>query len=281
MNPLPLRLVLCLAASSAALQAQTPPAPAPAPKPAPHEGQQDAPVIRAPVAASDDDVHQQMKKLIGEVEVGLRKIDKLLAEAASNPRGASKSSGADSSAIPELVQHSQDQGKEVVQAIDKILELANHQHAGSQSGNDSGNGLCQSTGSKPGGDPKSGSSSPQPGEQPGKSPTDGQRDTTTQRESTPDKPGAQDGKTPQGNQPGQAGDPRGNQKSPQSPKNQPGRTPPGSGTEKVDHGTDAREGWGYLPEQARDVFRTQGGGAMPARYREWIDAYYRKLNQKP
>jgi len=29
------------------------------------------------------------------------------------------------------------------------------------------------------------------------------------------------------------------------------------------------------------VFRTQGGGQMPARYREWIDAYYRKLNQKP
>jgi hypothetical protein len=60
-----------------------------------------------------------------------------------------------------------------------------------------------------------------------------------------------------------------------------GDKPPKLATEKAEHGPDARESWGYLPEHARDVFRTQGGGQMPARYREWIDAYYRKLNQKP
>jgi hypothetical protein len=27
----------------------------------------------------------------------------------------------------------------------------------------------------------------------------------------------------------------------------------------------------------RDVFRTQGGGDMPAKYRDWIDAYYRRM----
>jgi len=30
---------------------------------------------------------------------------------------------------------------------------------------------------------------------------------------------------------------------------------------------------------ARDVFRTQGGGDLPARYRDWIDAYYQRLNR--
>jgi hypothetical protein len=60
-----------------------------------------------------------------------------------------------------------------------------------------------------------------------------------------------------------------------------GNQPPRRATEAVVHTPDAREAWGYLPEHARDVFRTQGGGQMPARYREWIDAYYRKLNERP
>jgi len=27
------------------------------------------------------------------------------------------------------------------------------------------------------------------------------------------------------------------------------------------------------------VFRSQGGANLPVRYREWIDAYYRRLNE--
>ena len=263
-------LLVLLAPLLRAASAQEP-APPQKPAPAPREGEKpDAPVIHVPAPTGADDVHEQMKKLIGEVELGLRKIDKLLAQAANVPRGGG-------AGLPDLVRQSQAEGQSVVQAIDKLLELSQHQHSGSQSGNDSGNGLCQSSGSKPGGDPRNAQSSPQPGE----SPLEGQRDTTTQRESTPDRPGSEQGPRPQGQQPAGANDPRGKQKSQQEGRNQPGQAPPKLGTDVVEHGPDAREAWGWLPEHARDVFRTQGGGAMPARYREWIDAYYRKLNQKP
>jgi len=35
-----------------------------------------------------------------------------------------------------------------------------------------------------------------------------------------------------------------------------------------------------LPVYARDVFRAQGGEALPLRYRDFIDSYYRRLNEK-
>ncbi|HJO26445.1 MAG TPA: hypothetical protein QF730_04275 [Planctomycetota bacterium] len=43
---------------------------------------------------------------------------------------------------------------------------------------------------------------------------------------------------------------------------------------------DAREDWGELPPQVRDIFRTGGGGRMPPEYRDWIDSYYRRLNAR-
>ncbi|MFT7665568.1 MAG: hypothetical protein ACI87A_003808 [Planctomycetota bacterium] len=36
--------------------------------------------------------------------------------------------------------------------------------------------------------------------------------------------------------------------------------------------------WGDLPRHAQRVFRAEGDGEIPAQYRDWIDAYYRKLN---
>lgn len=40
------------------------------------------------------------------------------------------------------------------------------------------------------------------------------------------------------------------------------------------------ERWGDLPVHVRDVFRAEGGGDMPPRYRDWIDAYYRKMHER-
>jgi len=31
----------------------------------------------------------------------------------------------------------------------------------------------------------------------------------------------------------------------------------------------------------RDLFRMEGGGDLPPRYRDWIDAYYRRLDRTP
>ncbi len=53
--------------------------------------------------------------------------------------------------------------------------------------------------------------------------------------------------------------------------------PPSSPAEERPLSPDERERWGDLPVQARDVFRTDGGDDFPPRYREWIDAYHRRL----
>jgi len=37
--------------------------------------------------------------------------------------------------------------------------------------------------------------------------------------------------------------------------------------------------WGSLPPRAREVFTVKGGGDMPAQYRDWIDAYYKRLSK--
>ncbi len=59
----------------------------------------------------------------------------------------------------------------------------------------------------------------------------------------------------------------------------PGGKPPASSTDKQAAVTTAADQWGDLPSRARDVFRSQGGADLPVRYREWIDAYYKRLNK--
>jgi hypothetical protein len=113
---------------------------------------------------------------------------------------------------------------------------------------------------------------------------DGARDATTARESTPERPGARpaahDGSRKPDAQLAKSDDARGNRGRPEPGLNQES-SPPGK-TAGADPATraDARDSWGTLPEHVRDIFRTQGGGDMPARYREWIDAYYKRLNKE-
>ncbi len=95
-----------------------------------------------------------------------------------------------------------------------------------------------------------------------------------------EKPEQEGGEKPgQDKEPGSSGDPKGNQQSPdenkpgqgdpkQSEKGQQVRVVPGKGT------------WGNLPLHMRDIFRSEGGSDMPARYRDWIDNYYRRLNKE-
>jgi hypothetical protein len=81
--------------------------------------------VHVPLAQNSDDPHAQMRKLIGEVEVRLRQIDKLLADAGSAARPAQ----GEAPNAADLVHRSQDEGRHVVEAIDRILELADHPHA--------------------------------------------------------------------------------------------------------------------------------------------------------
>ena len=61
-----------------------------------------------------------------------------------------------------------------------------------------------------------------------------------------------------------------------NPARDPGARPAGDPARAEGSGR-----WGDLPPRAREVFRSKGGTDMPSRYRDWIDAYYRRLNRIP
>ena len=78
---------------------------------------------------------------------------------------------------------------------------------------------------------------------------------------------------------GADGDPKGNQNSKETDK--PGSAKPGQGEKGQAIGVLPGTGtWGNLPLHMRDIFRSEGGSDMPARYRDWIDNYYRRLNKE-
>lgn len=118
-------------------------------------------------------------------------------------------------------------------------------------------------------------------------------ETPSQRESTPSgqKPGEESGKEKTGEKPGEKpGDgARPGGKDGNDPKNplaskEPARNSPSGGPPKSATGTPINSGsstdrWGDLPVYARDVFRAQGGDDLPMRYRDFIDGYYRRLNE--
>ena len=94
-----------------------------------------------------------------------------------------------------------------------------------------------------------------------------------------EKPDQKGGEKPGEKQQGPNGEPSGNQdpkennkpgsaKASEGEKGQAQAVLPGSGT------------WGNLPLHMRDIFRSEGGSDMPARYRDWIDNYYRRLNKE-
>jgi hypothetical protein len=114
----------------------------------------------------------------------------------------------------------------------------------------------------------------------GSSPLDGQPERQGRKERTPEM-----GQEPGPEQKDQDSQARNGQ--PQSPResddpsaNNPSGPPPGSETSRVDPSR-GNERWGDLPVHVRDLFRTEGGGAMPPQYRDWIDSYYRRLNRRP
>jgi hypothetical protein len=84
------------------------------------------------------------------------------------------------------------------------------------------------------------------------------------------------GQQPDQPSPTQQGEPKGEKESPAEPKNQAGAPPPKSATE-VTAGDKANQQWGDLPPTVRELFTTEGGGDLPPQYRDWIDAYYRRL----
>jgi hypothetical protein len=247
--------------------------------------------------AQADDPHAEMRRLFGKIERDMREIDRLLADASAGGNAGASSQAKQKAAdalqgIQKLLDNSEERGKSVVAGIDRILELAQHEPTSSSSCQSAG-GLCKNgnTGSKSKSDSKNegGSQGQSPGDsEAGKSPLDRQGENTTQREATPQSPelgpgkdGSKDGREPKSGQPKkESPKPIGNDASRPAPRNSPANPPPGSSTEAPQAGATAADKWGDLPVHVRDVFRAQGGGDMPAQYRDWIDAYYRRMAKR-
>lgn len=76
--------------------------------------------------APASDPHDEIRKLLGQVEVRLREIDRLLSDAAeSSPRAREQSAPA---GIDEFLTQSGDRSRQVVEDFDRILELLDHPH---------------------------------------------------------------------------------------------------------------------------------------------------------
>jgi hypothetical protein len=224
-----------------------------------------------PPTKPHDNGQAEMRQLFAKVERRMREIDRLLSDAGAGDTAAL--AGAKKAGIDELLKNTQARQHEVLDDIDRILEIA-RQSQGRPSSGSGGQGEQQPDGA---------------------SPLDKQGEQQTDRESTPsspqkgEKPGGRDksGEKPEPdankpNDPNADGQPNDQRRSPpKDARNNPSSGPPAQPTSNpsaIDRGKDR---WGDLPVKVRDVFRAEGGGDMPAQYREWIDAYYRRLSKKP
>ncbi len=88
--------------------------------------EREAPAKIGIAGARAGDPHDEMLKLLGQVEVRLREIDRLLFDAAAGGRNARGQ--ADPAGMGELLVRSRDRAQQVVRDFDRILELADHEH---------------------------------------------------------------------------------------------------------------------------------------------------------
>jgi hypothetical protein len=192
------------------------------------------------------------------VESSLREIDRLLYDASAGKPVASQAE----SGISELLRQTRSKNQDVLDDIDRILQIANERGKQQQS--------SPSQGGQSGGQPP-----PEPG-----GPQQGSREGSTQREQTPQGPGQErpQGERPEGDQPNEGERPQDGAEAPGDGQTRRGdrplEDPTGAGAES---GGDGR--WGDLPVHVRELFRAQGGADLPPHYRDWIDAYYRRLNR--
>ena len=201
----------------------------------------------------------EMIELFRKVEQRLREIDQLLFDASA---GEAIDEDVEAAGIADLLRQSTSRAKEVVEGINRILEIAEREGGAQQAMQSPGQGQSQ------------GSPLDQQQQQPGEQ---------GQKEQTPEAPGEEQqpgGEEPH-DEPGQGGQPRSPLESDGESRNEDNRPPPAGETASGMRTVDTTERWGDLPIHVRDLFRSEGGGDMPSQYRDWIDAYYRRLNQRP
>jgi len=216
------------------------------------------------------DARAELEQLFAKVEKRLERMSQLLGEASAGDTAALErigGSGIDEliraaegappsgagAGIGALIEATQGHGRELVQEIDRVLEIAREQaQQQQQPGSSGGQGQPQ----QPGGQ------QPQQGQSP-------ENSRQMEGENAPQP----------GQEPREGQDPRGNQENPAETPQQPGGKPPGADVGTPSGAEDGGQ-WGDLPVHVRRVFRNGVGEDVPPRYRDWIDAYHKKLSTR-
>jgi len=223
---------------------------------------------------------QELEELFKKVEKRLVRMSELLGQAGAGDTGALKGLGgagideliraaerppasAGGVGIGALIEATQGHGRELLQEIDRVLEIAREQSQQQQQ-------QQQQSGS--------GNSSQSPQQSGGQQPQQGQSPENSQQmqgERAPRPGGEQQEQQPQP----QGEDPRGNQSDPSTSPQQQGGPPPGA-EQGLPSGAEDGGQWGDLPVHVRKVFRNGVGADVPPQYRDWIDAYHKKLSTR-
>ncbi|MEZ6013952.1 MAG: hypothetical protein R3F49_02455 [Planctomycetota bacterium] len=239
---------------------------------------QERPVLTPPGAGSDPQA--EMLELFKKVEKRLNRMSELLGQASAGDIDALQKVG--SAGIDELIRNAeaapaastpqglggliaatQSHGREVVKEIDEVLELARQQAQQQQQQSGGGGGGQSQSPPQPGGQPKQGQTP--------------ENSRQMQGEQAP-QPGQ--GQEPKNEpQPGGSDPQRGEDNPPVTPQEN-GEAPPGA---DIGAPASAEEGgqWGDLPVHVRRVFRNGVSEDVPPRYRDWIDAYHKRLSTRP
>ena len=123
-----------------------------------------------------------------------------------------------------------------------------------------------------------GGGQPSSGEQPSDSPSQKQQRSGQRKEQTPEGPDQQGDRPDRSSQ--AEGTPRGNRDNPPPTPKSDAAAPPDDPTQQPLQVSQDREQWGNLPIHMQELFRAEGGDKVPARYRDWIESYYRRLNDR-
>jgi len=204
----------------------------------------------------DDDLRQELIRIFHEVERNLRRIDDGLADAGA---GYVPLDEVGESGIDDLLRATAAESSRAVQGIERILEIA--QQLGDQQSSSSGSSQNQQRSSSD-------------------SPLDQQRDRgPTEQEQTPStpEPGEEEGHEQQESQ--EDREKRGDQPDRGPGENRPG-TPQDDAQGVRQDGAEDDATWGNLPERYPQVFRNQGADQVPIQYRDWIEAYFRRLSRE-
>ena len=231
----------------------------------------------------EQSAEDRMRELFSLVESNLQTVDALLGEAAAGD--TTRLTEVKDASIADLLRNSLERGRAAQKGIREIIELAKQQGGPPSPSSSSGKGEQSGSGSPSSSDgqgspldggqqSQSAEQTPEMGDQPGEGEQSGEGEKPG-GEKPENKPGGekpsegQDGADPK--QGGEADGEGENREGHENGEGDAGQSP---------NNAQAADGWGDLPSHVQETFRSAGRSELPARYRDWIDDYYRKLNRR-